>query len=62
MHTTENRGAIRYIAKGKDYVLATSFLLEKAVHFEGGKRGRQLGSRDKYDGHRVLLISMRAGD
>jgi hypothetical protein len=62
VHPTENRGAIRHVAEAKYYVLATGFLLEEAVHFESGKRGRQLGSRDKYDGHRVLLISMRTGN
>jgi hypothetical protein len=37
-------------------VLTPVFLFEKAVHGELRKRGRQLGSGDKDDGHLVLLI------
>jgi hypothetical protein len=33
-------------------------MLKKAMHGEFCKWGRQLGSGYKYDGHRVLLISM----
>jgi hypothetical protein len=62
MHAPQDWSAIRYITQAENDVFATGFLFEEAVHFESGKRGRQLGSRDKYDGHRVLLISMRTGN
>jgi hypothetical protein len=57
VHATENRCAIGDIAEAEHNVLAPGGFFEKAAHGERGKRGRQLGSSDENDGHRVLLIS-----
>jgi len=51
------RRAIGDIAQAEHDVLAPVGFFEEAMHGEHGKRGRQLGSSDENDGHRVLLIS-----
>jgi hypothetical protein len=58
MHTPQDWGAIRDIAQAQDKVFTTGGRLKEAMHGEFCKWGRQLGGGYKYDGHRVLLISM----
>jgi hypothetical protein len=57
VQTTKHGFAIGDVAQAEHNVLAPGGFFKKAAHGERGKRGRQLGSGDENDGHRVLLIS-----
>ncbi|MNJ44000.1 hypothetical protein D3C77_390320 [compost metagenome] len=56
MQASEHRLPIGDITQAEHNVLAARGFIEKTMHGENRKRGRQLGSGNKDDGHFVLLI------
>ncbi|MCY1427943.1 hypothetical protein D9M71_438130 [compost metagenome] len=56
MQATQYRFPIRHVAEAEHNMLAAGGFIEKTMHGEFCKRGRQLRSGNEDDGHRVLLI------
>ncbi|MNM71450.1 hypothetical protein D3C81_831160 [compost metagenome] len=57
MQAPQHRLPVGHITQAEHDVLAAGGFIEKTMHGEGRKGGRQLGSGNKNDGHVVLLIS-----